>query len=149
MPSQGLKYTKEIARLREQKLSDAQIAEQLSIGKSIVTRNLHQARTKQRLAKLMTQAGLYALKQVLTSCEVAWRWIEAERLKLLEGKSELTAENVGTLMRSQEKALAMARAFLGKGFSTDDLAKAEKEDPRLRQAHERLRAIESQEANAS
>lgn len=64
----------------------------------------------------MVQASLYALKQVLTSYEVAYRCTERERLKLLEGRSSLTAENIGTLMRSQEKALEMAKAFLGKGF---------------------------------
>ena len=149
MPSQGLKYSHEIARLRAAGLSDGQIAEQLSIGKSIVTRNLYKARTDQRLAKLLTQAGLYSLKQVLVSCEVGWRWIEAERLKLLEGKSTLTAENIGTLMRSQEKAIEMARTFLGKSFSANTLAKAKKDDSSLRQARERLKEIEALEETAS
>ena len=144
MPSKGLKYTAEIERLRKEGLSDGQIAEHLSIGKSIITRNLYQSRTKQRLSKLMTQGGLYSLKQALVSCEVGWRWIEAERLKLLEGKSTLTAENIGTLMRSQEKALEMARAFLGKTFTPEDIAKAEKDDSHLRQARERLKELEAQ-----
>lgn len=117
MPSRGLKHTADIARLRKDGLSDGQIAERLSIGKSIIHRNLYRARTKQRLATLMAKAGLCALKQVLVSCEVEWRWVEGERLKLLEGKSSLTAENIGTLMRSQEKAFDMAKAFLGKTIS--------------------------------
>jgi hypothetical protein len=142
MPSRGLKHSAEIARLRKDGLSDGQISERLSIGKSIIHRNLYRARTKQRLAKLMAQAGLYSLKQVLVSCEVGWRWVEGERLKLLEGTSSLTAENIGTLMRSQEKSLQIARAFLGKTFSPEGLAKAEKEDPRLKKAAERMKALE-------
>jgi hypothetical protein len=142
MPSKGTKYTTEIQRLREQGLSDAKIAERLSIGRSIIHRNIYKDRTQQRLAKLMTQAGLYALKQVLVSCEVGWRWVEGERLKLLEGKSSLTAENIGTLMRSQEKALDMAKAFLGKTFSPEGLAKVETADPRLKLARERLQELE-------
>ncbi len=88
MPSKGTKYTTKIQRLRDKGLSDGQIAERLSIGRSIVTRNLYDYRSKQRLAKLMTQAGLYGLKQVLVSAEVGWRWIEAERLELLEGEKQ-------------------------------------------------------------
>lgn len=122
MPSKGLKYTAEISRLRAQGLNDGQIAERLAIGKAIVTRNLREVRTQQRLAKLATQAGLYALKQALVSAEVGWRWIEAERLKLLEGKSTLTAEGIGTLLRAQEKALGMARTFLGKNFRPGELS---------------------------
>ena len=145
MPSQGTKYSGEIERLRKQGLSDARIAERLAIGKSIVTRNLHKSRTQQRLGKLLTQAGLYALKQVLVSCEVGWRWMEAERLRLLEGKSTLTAENIGTLMRSQEKALALARAFLGKGFSADELAKAEKQNLELHQVRQLAKELNLKE----
>lgn len=143
MPGKGLKYTDEIARLRNEGLSDAKIAERLSISKSIITRNLHHARTQQRLAKLLEAAGLHALKQVLVSCEVAWRWTEHERIKLLEGKSTLTAENIGTLMRSQDKALEMAKSFLGKAFSPESLAKAERESDTFRQASENLKAIEA------
>lgn len=122
MPSRGLKYSKDIARLRAQGLNDGQIAERLAIGKAIVTRNLREVRTQQRLAKLATQAGLYALKQALVSAEVGWRWIEAERLKLLEGKSTLTSEGIGTLLRAQEKALGMAKVFLGKNFRPGKLS---------------------------
>lgn len=147
MPSKGTKYTTEIQQLRDEGFSDGQIAERLSIGRSIVTRNLYDDRSKQRLAKLMTQAGLYALKQVLASCEVAYRWTEIERLKQLEGKSSLTAESIGTLMRSQEKALDMAKAFLGKTISPDDLRKAEKQDPRINRAQERLRQLEAKALN--
>lgn len=144
MPSRGLKYGAEIERLRKEGLSDSQIAERLSIGKSIIGRNLYQTRTKERLTKLTIQAGLYSLKHVLVSAEVNWRWIEEERLKLLEGKSTLTAENIGTLMRSQEKALEMAKAFLGKGFSPEHMTKATEEDPSLRKARERLKELEAQ-----
>ena len=139
MPSRGTRYTAEIERLRKEGLSDAQIAEHLSIGKSIVTRNLSDSRTQQRLAKLMTTAGLHYLKQVLVGAEVGLRWIEAERLKMLEGKSDLTAENLGTLVRNQERALKMARMFLGKNFSPEQLAKAEQSsDPRMKAAADRL-----------
>ena len=149
MPSKGNKYTTEMQHSRDEGLSDGQIAERLSIGRSIVTRNLYDARSTQRLAKLMTQAGLYALKQVLVSAEVGWRWIEGERLKLLEGKSSLTAENIGTLMRSQEKALEMAKAFLGKTMSPEDLRKAEKQDPRLQRAKERLKQLQGAGMNGA
>lgn len=143
MPSRGLRHSADIARLRKEGLSDGQIAERLSIGRSVIHRNLYRARTKQRLAKLMAQAGLYSLKQVLVSCEVGWRWIEGERLKLSEGKSTLTAENVGTLLRAQEKALALAKTFLGPTFSPADLAKAEKKDPQLERAKQRLKDLEA------
>lgn len=122
MPSRGLKYSAEIARLRQQGLTDGQIAEQLSVCKSIVTRNLHKARTQQRLAHMLAETGLYALKHVLTSSEVVYRWIERERMKLLEGKSALTAENIGTLVRVQEKSMQLAKALLGKSFRPEDLA---------------------------
>jgi hypothetical protein len=142
MPSRGLKYTTAIQQLRDQGLTDTKIAERLSIGRSIVARNLFQSRSKQKLARLMATAGLHALKQVLVSCELGWRWVEAERLKLIEGKSSLTAENIGTLMRSQEKALDMARAFLGKKFTPESLAKAERVDPQLQKARERLEQLQ-------
>ncbi|HMU53961.1 MAG TPA: hypothetical protein PKA61_03090 [Nitrospira sp.] len=122
MPSKGLKYTAEIARLRQQGLTDGQIAEQLSVCKSIVTRNLHKARTQQRIARLLAETGLYSLRQVFASSEVVWRWIEQERLKLLEGKSTLTAENIGTLVRVQEKSMQLAKALLGKSFRPEELA---------------------------
>jgi hypothetical protein len=85
------------------------------------------------------------LKQVLTTCEVAWRFVEAERLKLLEGKSTLTAENIGTLMRSQEKALELAKGFLGETLTPEDLSKAEKQNDRLEQARRALEDIEARE----
>jgi len=122
MPSRGLKYTKAIARLRAQGLSDGEIAKQLGVGKSIVCRNLYRTRTQQRLARLLAETGLYALKQVLVSAEVTYRWTKRERLKLLEGKSTLTAENVGTLVRVQEKSLQLAKALLGKSFRPEELA---------------------------
>jgi hypothetical protein len=143
MPSRGTKYTKEIERLRAQGLGDARIAERLSVGKSIITRNLADGRTKNRLARLMLQAGLYSLKQALTSCEVGWRWIEGERLKLLEGKSTLTAADLGTIARNQERALEMAKGFLGKAFSPEDMAKAESKDDGLRRAREHVKAIQA------
>lgn len=143
MPSKGTKLTAEIARLRAQGLSDGQIGERLAIGKSIVCRNLYESRSKQRLSKLRLQAGLYSLKQVLVGCEVSWRWTETERLKQIEGTSTLTAENIGTIMRNQEKALEMAKAFLGKTFSPEDLARAEKKDDPLRKAREHLDAIQA------
>lgn len=113
MPSRGLRYTKDIAKLRAQGRSDAEIAEQIGIAKSIVHRNLHRTRTQQRLARILADTGLYALKQVLASTEVVYRWTEQERLKLLEGQSQLTAENVGTLVRMQDKNLLLAKALLG------------------------------------
>lgn len=122
MPSRGLKHTKEIARLRAQGLSDGEIAEHLGVGKSIVCRNLYRTRTQQRLARLLGETGLYALKQVLASTEVVYRWTEQERLKLLEGKSGLTAENIGTLVRVQEKSMQLAKALLGKSFRPEELA---------------------------
>lgn len=142
MPSKGTKYTAEIARLKQQGLKDSQIAERLSVSKSVVVRNLHEARTRQRLGKLATQAGLHALKQVLVSCEIGWRWVEAERLKLLEGTSTLTAENLGTILRSQEKALDMARILLGKSFRPEELARRQEntDDPAMKTALEALRA---------
>lgn len=143
MPSRGTKYTAKIEQLRQDGLSDGQIAERLSIGKSIIHRNLYRTRTQQRLAKLMAQAGLYSLKQVLASCEVSWRWIEAERVKLLEGKSTLTAENIGTIQRSQDKALQLAKAFLGKSFSPEALAKTEKHGSPLSEVEKRLKELEA------
>jgi hypothetical protein len=89
MPSRGLKHAKEIAKLRAQGLSDGQIAKRLSVGKSIIARNLFEARTKQRLAKLLTEAGLYSLRQVVASCELSCLWVEIELVKLTEGKSSL------------------------------------------------------------
>lgn len=147
MPSQGTKYTAEIKRLRQEGLSDAQIAERLSIGKSIIHRNLYRGRTQQRLAKLMAQAGLYSLKQVLVSCEVGWRWLEIERVKLLEGTSTLTAENLGTIQRNQDKALHLAKAFLGKSFSPEALATADSSGHTvtegMRTAQQRLKELEA------
>lgn len=122
MPSRGLRYTKDIAKLRAQGRSDAEIAEQIGIAKSIVHRNLHRTRTQQRLARILADTGLYALKQVLASTEVVYRWTEQERLKLLEGQSQLTAENVGTLVRMQDKNLLLAKALLGKSFRPGELA---------------------------
>lgn len=122
MPSRGLKYTKDIARLRAQGLTDGEIAEQLGVAKSIVCRNLYRTRTQQRLARLLAETGLYALKQVLVSAEITYRWSEQERMKLLEGKSELTAENIGTLVRVQEKSMQLAKALLGKSFRPEELA---------------------------
>ena len=65
MLGRGTKYSAEIAKLRKAGFSDGQIAERLSVGKSIVHRNLYEARTMQRLAKLMTHAKPYALKHAL------------------------------------------------------------------------------------
>lgn len=144
MPSKGTRYTKEIERLRAKGLSDARIAEKLSIGRSVVTRNLSESRTQRRLAALVMQAGLYSLKQVLVSSEVAWRHIEGERLRQLEGKSTLTASDVGTLLRNQERALHLAKAFLGKNFSPADVAKAEKMSSALLRAQETLRELEAE-----
>ena len=143
MPSQGLKRSAEIARLRKAGLSDAQIAHRLAIGKSIIHRNLSKSRIKERLAALLTTAGLQSLKAVLVTAEVSLRWLELERVKLLEGKSTLSAENIGTLMRVQEKSLVTAKAFLGKTLSLEGLAKAEKQDPRLKRAKDLLRELEA------
>lgn len=144
MPSRGTRHVKEIERLRGQGLSDAKIAEKLSIGRSIVTRALSKGRSKHRLAQLMMEAGLLSLKQVLASAEVSWRWIELERMRLLEGKSSLTAADLGTIARNQERALQMAKAFLGKAFSPEDLAAAERQSDTIRKAREHLRTLEAQ-----
>jgi hypothetical protein len=57
----------------------------------------------------------------LVSAEVGLRWVELESVKIIEGKSTLNAENIDTLMRSQEKALEMAKVFLGKTISPENL----------------------------
>jgi hypothetical protein len=144
MPSKGLRHSADIAELRKAGLSDAQIAHRLAIGKSIIHRNLAKSRTKERLATLLATAGLQSLKAVFVSAEVCLRWLELERVKVLEGTSALSAENVGTLMRVQEKSLVTAKAFLGKTFSAEGLAKEETPDPRLIRARDRLKELQAQ-----
>jgi hypothetical protein len=143
MPGKGLRHSAEIAKLRQAGLSDAQIAHRLAIGKSIIHRNLSKSRTKERLAILLSTAGLQSLKAVLVAAEVSLRWLEVERIKLLEGTSALSAENIGTLMRVQEKSLVTAKAFLGKSFSAENLGKAQEVDQHLIQAKERLKMLQA------
>jgi hypothetical protein len=47
-------------------------------------------------------------------------------------------------MRVQEKSLVTAKAFLGKTFSAEGLAKEEIPDPRLIRARDRLKELQAQ-----
>lgn len=142
---------REIDRLKEIGLTIPQIAQTLGAVKRTAVRNLYDSRSRHAARRAIDQGCLNSLVAVAEISEIVLLELGNMKIRALAGTLNLTPEQIGTLQRASEKAIATARILAGK--DPNKLAPEKhgnsKQPSSLDRAKANLQALEAKQASSA